>query len=217
MFEECFKKIENIEGWFSKDDAFIFFEAIKNLKNKGAMVEIGSWCGRSLIFSYLVSSCFNNHCKKFSIDPFLTSKDVPNGKYETFLNNIKQYNLEDKIIHIKEKSNDAGLKFKDDIEFLFIDGFHKYDYIKKDFELFYKKVVFGGYILIHDVSTWLGPTQLVYELGENSNNIQLLKFAGRTVLTKKVERLTNEDKLKNSEIIAKIRERIANAKIQLAI
>ena len=108
MFDKYYKEIENIEGWFSKEDAKIFYDTIPKLKNLGSMVEIGSWCGKSLIFSYLVAKNNNNNCKKYSIDPFITSKNDPNGKYEQFIANLKKYNIEDKITHIKEKSNEAG-------------------------------------------------------------------------------------------------------------
>lgn len=164
MYEKYYNEIQNIEGWFSKEEAKIFYNTINNLTGTASMVEIGSWCGRSLIFSALVAINKGNNCKKYSIDPFLTSKDDPNGKYEIFINNLKKYNLYDKITHIKEKSNDAGEKFKDKIEFLFIDGFHVYEYVKRDFELFSQNVIENGYILIHDVSAWFGPTQLVYDI-----------------------------------------------------
>ena len=217
MFNKYYEKIEDIEGWFSKEDAKIFYDTISNLKGNGAMVEIGSWCGKSLIFSHLISTEKNNNCRKYSIDPFLTSKDTPNGMYQKFLDNLKNFNLENKIIHIKEKSNIVGLNFKDDIEYLFIDGFHSYEYVKRDFELFSKKVILGGYILIHDVSNWYGPTQLVYDLSENSDNIKFLDFAGKTVIVKKVEKLTEQDKEKNIEIANKIKEKIRlnNVKLKL--
>jgi len=208
MFDKYYKEIENIEGWFSREDAKLFCETICNLKGKGAMVEIGSWCGKSLIFSHLISTDRKNNCKKYSIDPFLTSKDAPNGKYPKFLENLKKFKLDDKIFHIKEKSNDTGLHFKDDIEFLFLDGFHVYEYVKKDFELFSKRVISGGYILFHDIATWHGPTQLVYELSEKSDIIKFLNFAGRTLLTQKVEKLSKQDKEKNIQIANLIKEKI---------
>ena len=215
MFNKYYKEVEGIEGWFSKDDAKIFYETICNLKGKGAMVEIGSWCGKSLIFSHLISTDRKNNCKKYSIDPFLTSKNTPNGKYQKFLENLKKYELEDKIFHIKEKSNDAGLNFKDDVEFIFLDGFHVYEYVKRDFELFSKKVILGGYILFHDISNWHGPTQLIYELSENSDNIKFLDFGGRTLLTQKVEKLSDEDKQKNIQIANLIREKVRLNNIKL--
>lgn len=217
MLDKYYRKIEDIEGWFSKEDAKLFYKTICNLKNKGAMVEIGSWCGKSLIFSLLLSIDNNNNCKKYAIDPFLTSKDTPNGMYQKFLVNLKKFKLENKIIHIKEKSNDVGLTFNDDIEFLFIDGFHLYEYVKRDFDLFSKKVIFGGYILIHDVSNWYGPTQLVYDLSQNSENIKFLDFAGRTVVTQKVERLYEQDKERNIEIANIIKERIRLNNVELKL
>ena len=217
MLDTYYKEIENIDGWFSMEDARIFYETICKLKGSGAMVEIGSWCGKSLIFSHLISTNKHNNCQKYAIDPFVTSKDIPNGIYPQFLDNLRKFKLEDKIIHIKEKSNNVGLTFKEDIEFLFIDGFHVYDYVKRDFELFSKNVLFGGFILIHDVSSWYGPTQLVYDLSEKSDNIKFLDFAGITVLTQKVKKLSKQDKEKNIEIANLIKEKIRQNNIKLKL
>jgi len=215
MFETFYKEIENIEGWFSKEDAKIFYDTIPKLKNLGSMVEIGSWCGKSLIFSYLIAKNNNNNCKKYSIDPFVTSKNDPNGKYEQFITNLKKYNIENKITHIKEKSNEAGKNFKDKIEFLFLDGFHVYEYVKEEFNLFFKKVIKNGFVLFHDVGSWYGPTQLVYELAEKNDNIKFLTFSGRTILAEKVDNLTKQDKENNLKIANSIKENIKSKNIKL--
>ena len=217
MFEKYYKEVENIDGWFTKDDAKIFYEIICNLKGNGVMVEIGSWCGKSLIFSSLISTDRMNNCKKYSIDPFLTSKDIPNGMYKKFLDNLKKFKLQDKIIHIKEKSNNVGLNFKDNIEFLFIDGFHAYEYVKRDFDLFLDKVIPEGYILLHDVSSWYGPTQLIYDISENYDNVKILCFAGVTVVMQKVKKLSIQDKEKNIAISNMIKEKICLSNIELKL
>ena len=217
MFEKYYKEVENIDGWFTKDDAKIFYEIICNLKGNGVMVEIGSWCGKSLIFSALISTDRMNNCKKYSIDPFLTSKDIPNGMYKKFLDNLKKFKLQDKIIHIKEKSNNVGLNFKDNIEFLFIDGFHAYEYVKRDFDLFLDKVIPEGYILLHDVSSWYGPTQLIYDISENYDNVKILCFAGVTVVMQKVKKLSIQDKEKNIAISNMIKEKICLSNIELKL
>lgn len=215
MFEKYYNEIANIEGWFAKEDAKLLFETINKLKGSASMVEIGSWCGKSLIFSALAAINNGNNCKKYSIDPFTTSKDEPNGKYETFIENLKKYDLLDKIVHIKEKSNDIGEKFNDNIEFLFIDGFHVYEYVKKDFELFSKHVIENGYILIHDIASWFGPTQLVYDIAETSDNMKILDFAGQTVLMAKVNKLSAEDKAGNRDFSNIVKNKIETYNIKL--
>ncbi len=215
MFEKYYDKVKNIEGWFSINEARLFYETINKLTGYASMVEIGSWCGKSLIFTHLISTANKNNCKKYSIDPFLTSKNEPNGKYETFINNLKKYNLFDKITHIKEKSNNAGEKFNDKIEFLFIDGFHVYEYVKKDFELFSKNVVEDGYILIHDVSSWYGPTQLIYDISDKTQNMQFIEFQDLTILMKKVKTLSTENIEQNKKITTRIKQKIETNNIKL--
>jgi len=64
------------------------------------------------------------------------------------------------------------------IGMLFIDGDHRYDSVKLDYEIWIDKVVLGGSISFHDAAPkegfagWPGPTKLVDELitGEHSQS-----------------------------------------------
>jgi len=57
----------------------------------------------------------------------------------------------DKISFIFEKSEDAADKIPDNLDFVYIDGNHSYDYIKNDIETYYPKVRQGGIIGGHDI------------------------------------------------------------------
>lgn len=199
-FEEVNKVADNIEGWLDVIEARLLYDTASKLENKGVIVEIGSWCSKSL--TYIVSGAMYGGFKNkiYSIDPFLTSKDEPNGKYETFICNLKENNILDRITHIKEKSQIAGKTFEDPIEFIFIDGFHKYDAVKQDFELFYPNVIEKGFVAIHDVGAFEGPTKLIYEYA-NSQTFKLLNYSYLTILAQKVEKLSETDKENNKKIV----------------
>lgn len=203
FFEEALLITEDVEGWLAQNEAELLYTTAAKLKGNGVIVEIGSWCGKSITI-IATGALKNGFCNKiYSIDPFLTSKDEPNGKYETFIRNLKKNNLDNKITHIKEKSQIAGLNFKETIEFIFIDGFHTYDAVKKDFDLFYPKIIEGGYIAIHDVANYKGPTDLVMELVYN-DTFKIIDFKCSTVLAEKVSKLTaieQENNKKYAEII----------------
>lgn len=200
FFEEALLITEDFEGWIAKDEAELLYNTAAKLKGNGVIVEIGSWCGKSLtiITTGALKNGFNS--KIYSIDPFLTSKDEPNGKYETFIQNLKKNNLDNKITHIKEKSQIAGLNFNEIIEFIFIDGFHTYDAVKKDFDLFYPKIIEGGYIAIHDIGYYKGPTDLVMELAHN-DTFKIIDFKCSTVLAEKVSKLTTIEQENNKKYI----------------
>ena len=200
---------KDFEGWLTPAEADVLFSTASSLSGSGCIVEIGSWCAKSL--SYIAAGALNGgfNNKIYSIDPFLTSKDEPNGKYETFVNNLKLNGLYEYINHIKEKSQIAGTKFNESIEFIFIDGFHKYDAVKRDFELFYPKVVNGGYIAIHDIFQYWGPTVLLQEILLNSSDFKLINIVHSTVLAQKTLSLTDEDTAKNKQFMNILQEYIS--------
>lgn len=203
-FEEAQAAAENIEGWLDISEAKLLYETASSLKGNGVIVEIGSWCSKSL--TYLVSGALScDFCNKiYSIDPFLTSKDEPNGKYETFICNLKENNLYDKITHIKEKSQIAGKTFNESIELLFIDGFHQYYAVKQDFDLFYPKIIEGGHVAVHDVNYYQGPTDLILEYAQ-SDTFKIMDYCHSTVLAQKVRELTEEDKINNKKFAEEIK------------
>lgn len=206
---------DKIEGWFTDAEAEMLFDIVSKLQGNGAIVEIGSWCGKSLTYFTLAALGASNPCKIISIDPFLTSNDTPNGKYETFIQNLETNNILDKITHIKEKSQIVGKTFDTPIEFLFIDGFHKYDYVKSDFELFFDKIVNEGYFAVHDVTSYEGPYLLVKEIADTYENIKLTGFKDATILAQKVEKLSDSDKAQNQSIINSLEKFVVNSGIRL--
>ena len=206
-FEEVDKIAQNIEGWLDVHEPRLLYNCAKDLRGDGVIVEIGSWCAKSLTYitSGAIEGGFKN--KIYSIDPFLTSKDEPNGKYETFITNLKKTGLFEKIIHIKEKSQIVGKSFNEKIGFLFIDGFHKYEAVKEDFKLFYPKVIDGGFVAIHDVAYYKGPTDLIKEL-VNEKTFKMLTFCDSILLARKVSQLSHEDELQNIKIIDAINTKL---------
>jgi hypothetical protein len=56
----------------------------------------------------------------------------------------------DKIIYIKDLSENAVDKIPDNLDFVYIDGNHRYQYVKRDIELYYPKVKEGGLVAGHD-------------------------------------------------------------------
>ncbi len=206
-FEDADKIAQNIEGWLGTNEPKLLYDTAKKLSLDGAIVEIGSWCGKSLTYISFgaIEGGFTN--KIYSIDPFLTSKDEANGKYETFVSNLKTNGLWDKITHIKEKSQIAGETFSEKISFLFIDGFHKYEAVKEDFELFYPKVIDGGFVAFHDVAYYQGPTDLVKEL-VNEKTFKMLTLCDSILLAQKVSRLSPEDELQNAKIVNDINTKL---------
>jgi len=65
--------------------------------------------------------------------------------------NLKKY--DPKTVFIKDTSENAVKDIPANLDFVYIDGNHKYRFVKKDIELYYPKVCNGGVIGGHDINT----------------------------------------------------------------
>lgn len=97
--------------------------------------------------------------KIYPIDPYIGYKDFldsaphKTGKnmslaYREAVNRLKKY--KDKTVLVREFSEDAINKIPE-CDFIYIDGNHIYDYVKKDIELYFGKVKKGGILAGHDI------------------------------------------------------------------
>jgi len=130
--------------------------------NNGIVVEIGSWMGGSSeqlvkgILKYLVYKV-----AFYCIDPFDEEyfkktpglqkklKKYPVNVLEAFQERMKPY--EEDYILLRDYSENAVNIFRyDTIDFLFIDGNHDYEFIKKDIDLYWPKIKAGGVMCGHD-------------------------------------------------------------------
>jgi hypothetical protein len=129
------------------------------------MIEIGSYAGES---TELFSKHFN---KVIAIDPFINDYDsndltcnyLPLTEvYNIFTNVIDKY---DNIVHIRHTSDDAIIQLKEtQVDFVYIDGLHTYEQIKKDIANYLPLIVQGGFIGGHDYHpVWQGVINGVNE------------------------------------------------------
>jgi hypothetical protein len=128
------------------------------------MIEIGSYAGES-------TELFSKHFKKvISIDPFINDYD-PNDITCDYMDLDKVYNVFlqrisplSNVIHIREISDNAVTLIKNKIDFVYIDGLHTYNQVKKDI-LNYIPLINQGFIAGHDYHpVWQGIIDGVNEL-----------------------------------------------------
>lgn len=137
-----------------KISPMIEFIHSRNLEEKELTgVEIGTFRG---INAHAILS-FLNIKKLYLIDPYLKYSDyveawIPehsqtdfNDDYATAKRKLRKF--KDKIKFIKMKSDEAitiSNLIQDNLDFVYIDGNHAYEYVKKDIELYYPKMRQGG-------------------------------------------------------------------------
>jgi len=117
-------------------------------------VEIGTECGENA-FRILKALPIK---KLYLIDPYLEygeSKETFE-RTQNFLNKDERIakkrlrRFGDKIVFIKKTSEKAIEDIPNNLDFVYIDGNHDYEFVKKDIELYYSKVKIGGVFGGHD-------------------------------------------------------------------
>ena len=127
---------------------------------KGDVIEIGSFQGRST--SYLAGAVKETmNGKIICIDHFMGNEGkessygldtkTPLDLKNQFLKNIKWAGYDNIVNLINLPSHEAALKIKDkSVRFLFIDGDHSAAGVRKDLQLFEKKLLPGAIIVFDD-------------------------------------------------------------------
>ena len=130
-----------------------------------SIVEIGVFEGNtSLIFLR-----YNPLITVYGIDPIIPDSMDPSliGDFQKIEEISKRY---PRYVFIREFSYNVVKNWSESISYLFIDGDHHYEMVKKDFEDWLPFVDFNGYISLHDSALnrggncWPGPSQLSDEL-----------------------------------------------------
>jgi predicted O-methyltransferase YrrM len=151
------------EGFLSQDEGEFLYRRAGSCRGPGAVVEIGSWKGRSTI-CLAAGAC--EGVKIYAIDPHSGSSEHKQqmglvNTLDEFKANIKKAGLDQKVIPLVKTSEQAAREWQGPIEFLFIDGAHEYDLVKQDFDLWSPHLIEGGTIAFHDSVDWSGPKRLV--------------------------------------------------------
>lgn len=97
--------------------------------------------------------------KLYLIDPYINYGNFSGGGVlednsiaerckRTAEERLKGY--ENKIVWIIDFAENCVDRLEDNLDFVYLDGNHRYEYIKKDIELYYPKVKSGGMLAGHD-------------------------------------------------------------------
>lgn len=146
--------------------------------DQGVYVEIGSLVGRSSVI--IGQEVKKRGGKLYCIDVWdsgeweSVAKEIgkearkyptrPPKTYETFLENIYRCGLGDVVKPMMLRSDKAFFTWSQPICFIFIDGCHEYDFVKRD-ALWKRFVEVGGVMVFHDYHpNWPGVIRAVDEV-----------------------------------------------------
>jgi predicted O-methyltransferase YrrM len=143
-------------NWFNNVD-------INTYKNTPInYLEIGTFYGANIL-SVADTYGLHNDSKLYCIDPWEDYEEYPEYKnqqsniYNSFIKNIENSGIKDKIVINRGYSNVEILNFKDDFfDIIYIDGNHEPEYVLEDAVLSFRKLKKDG-IMIFDDYGWGGP------------------------------------------------------------
>ena len=165
LIEPIIEKMRPIEGWLADAEARLLIgatrHAVKTLPNVHAIVEIGSYCGKStvVIAGALALGNVSKETKVFAIDPHAGEVGASDsGVYhmsrtlEVFNRNITAAGIAELVEPVIQYSFDV--EWDKPISLLFIDGLHDYENVSRDFNHFEAWVADGGLVAFHDYAPY---------------------------------------------------------------
>lgn len=149
---EAAKGLENIGNQFSLTLARVLFDAVKELPDTAAILEIGAFHGFSTCA--LAYACVGTRRHVWTIDTFIgrvTNTNFQDGEnyFATFRANVAARDLTEYITPLVGKSADYYKWNDDPFDLLFIDGNH--DIMLEDWQAFFPHLKRGGMLFMHDV------------------------------------------------------------------
>ena len=161
-------RFKRIKGWVHPADGYLLFRLARDGEGKGAIVEIGSWMGLST--AWLAAGS-----KAAGREP-VHAVDVFNGgaMLQDQVEHLEAEGLFDHVRPIVSESAAAARAWNGGaIRLLFIDGDHRYEAVKQDFELWSPHVAIGGYVVFDDATEhYPGVVQFINEALADSKHWQ---------------------------------------------
>jgi Methyltransferase domain/Glycosyl transferase family 2 len=158
------RRMRSIEGWLEDEEADLLIAALTRaaaLANAQAVVEIGSYCGRSTVVlgGALSSVDAALAIKIYAIDPHngivgaldQGIKYLPPSLF-AFRRNISEAGLDHLVESIVKHSFEV--EWSKPICLLLIDGLHDYANVSRDFHQFERSIVPGGFVAFHDYASY---------------------------------------------------------------
>lgn len=136
---------------------------------KGAIVEIGSFKGKSTVMLASVAD-------KYALGPVVAidphqglsylgpQQPQQDPTFEEFLSSLKSAGVEHAVEFHRAYSRDVAKDWNRPIRLLWIDGDHSYQGCKEDFDLFSPHLADGGIVAFHDtLNVFEGPIRVFVE------------------------------------------------------
>jgi predicted O-methyltransferase YrrM len=174
LMRPIFEAVRRVEGWLEEDEADLLMaacgRALDRHRDEAALVEIGSYCGRSTVALASVIRSRSPRARLHAIDPHegtvgASGIDLQTAEptYTRFQANIRAAGVEQFIQTIRQRSYEV--QWNGPVSFLFVDGLHDYENVSRDFRHFEPHLTADAWVAFHDYADYYpGVRRFVDEL-----------------------------------------------------
>ena len=175
-FDRIWPEIEPINGWLTKLEGGLLWDAARHTQEGSTIIEVGSFCGKS---TRLLASTGR---KIYAVDPLCEEMSVGKQRIgqamvDSLTSACEEY---PNITWVREFSKDASVPGP--AAMLYVDALHKYPHPKQDFEHFLPSLAKRSVIAWHDYGRECGVTKSIHELIE-AGTIGPVTIAGSLFVT----------------------------------
>lgn len=127
-------------------------------------VEIGAFCGGSTV---IISKSLAPDIRLTAIDCFVKTKSGLTGSLDCAKYFVQKYGNIKKVVFINKRSEKLAKSWRGPIDFLFIDGDHQYQSVRRDYMDWSPFLVKGGLLIFHDSNKPLFDKDKTYNFGHD--------------------------------------------------
>lgn len=184
VLDDAWGAVKEIPGFLVEEEARFLGLIAACAPRDGAVVEIGSFKGKSTVMLAKVAQHYGLG-PVVAIDPHnFNSAELKNHRtvpgassYQEFLDNLQTGSVSEMVEVHRAFSSEIAATWSRPIRFLWIDGDHSYQGAKTDFDGFFRHVVPEGVVAFHDaLHAFSGPIRVFVEDVLRSNQFGAAGF-----------------------------------------